>query len=583
MLLPALAGAFLIAGCGGGSSSTTGTGGGGSGAATPAATGSGGSPTGRSLVQLDTLIAPSLDLDGTAPANFGFEQAILNLSDTLVEWPTTETNGVLIPNYKAGPMQFQPALAASYSRKGLTWTFNLRKGVKSCAGNELTSADVVYSFARAKSVSGPTPTADFVGTVGGVFSGKELTKTATAADKKLGAEVKAIGRYKVQITQDAKNELFPKILTTWLMAPFDSVEMKKHATAKDPWSHDYTATTNAPMFGPYCLSSWQKGSQITFTANKGYWRGTPEYSKVTVRGVPSDAQRVAGIGSGQADIATGLTPAEYQRLGSTGASVLKWANNANSLQIGINYKYAPFNDETKGRLLRQAIAYALPYDTISKDVYFGQLQQDRGLIPANSYGFTPIDTYSTNLEKAKALMAQAGYPGGKGLPAGSKAFSLSYTAERSATLQPIANLIRTALAGIGFPIKLNPIPSAQEETSESSTHVLGMFIRDDSRALVPDVGYSTLLYLASAKAGGLVASTNYANPKIDALYAASAKQTGAARLQTLAQIQKIAMNDLPLVPIGSVQSQLAVKKGITGWLGNTYDMVLWQNLKSGAN
>lgn len=572
LLATALAaiGCLIVAGCG-----SSGSGGSGN----SSTNGGGGTSTGRSLVELDTSVAPSLDMDGTAAADLGFEEAFLNMADTLVTWPTTEQNGVLVPNYKAGPSQLAPDLATSYSHHGLTWTFNLRHGVRSCFGHELTSADVVYSFRRAISVSGATATADFVAHVGGIFSGAELAPKAPASAKKLNGQVTASNKYTVQIKLLHPDELFPKIMTTWLMAPFDSVEMKKHATASDPWSHTYTNATNAPMYGPYCLKSWQKGSQMTFAANKGYWRGKPAFTNVTVRQVPADAQRVAALTSNQADIATGLTPAEYKRLGSV-ATVLKWPNNANNFMLGINYKYPPFNNLQKGQLIRQAIAYAIPYQQINQDVFYGQMTQMRGFAPQNSYGFTPIDRYSTNISKAKQLLAQAGYPNGKGLPAGSPAFQLSYAAERSATLQPMANLIRTSLNSIGIPVKLNPVTSAQEETSEATTHNLGMWIRDNSRALIPDVGYSALLYLASAKAGGLVASTNYDSPTMDSLYKQSSVQTGQARLATLKKIQELAMTDLPLVPIGSQESQLAVRKGLSGWLGNTYDLVMWQYLKN---
>jgi peptide/nickel transport system substrate-binding protein len=539
---------------------------------------------GQALVQLDTQIAPALEPDSAAGSNPGFEQAFVNLAEPLLSVPTADKDGVLVPDFAVDQEDFAPGLAESYSKDGLTWTFNLRQGVKSCAGNELTSADVVYTFARAKSVTGTAPNSDFVATTGGIFTGKELSKGATAADKKLDGEVVADGKYKVIFKQHSENELFPKILTIWSLAPWDSVEMKKHATSADPYSHKYVETTDAPAFGPYCLDTWKKGSEMTFSANPGWYAGEPTYSKITYKQVPADAQRLAGIASGDGDIATNLTPAQFEQVGkSPAASVLRWDNPANFISLGVNYKYPPFNDLEKGKLLRQAIAYALPYEQIKNDIYYGRFTKADGLVPSDSFGYKKISTYNTDLAKAKALMAEAGYPNGEGLPADSKAFQISYTAERSATLQPLANLIQTTLKGIGFPSKLNPIPAAQQETEEYTGRSLGMWLRDNSRALVPDVGYASLLYFVSADGGGLAPATNYADDRVDELYTKSATTTGTGRAEALNEIQDIVMDELPLIPIGSATSQIAVTKGMTGWRGNTYDLVYWNSLTTSGN
>lgn len=543
-------------------------------------TGDGGTAGGQTLVQLDPLVAPSLNPDGAAGSNPGFMQTYVNLADNLVDYPVEERDGVLVPNFAAQPDEFTPSLAESYEQDGLVWTFKLREGVMSCFGNELTAEDVVYTFARAKSVTGTNPTADFVAVVGSVFTGEEGAPDATPAQRELDGEVVALDKYTVQITQHEANELFPKILTTWLMSPFDSVEMKKHATADDPWSHRWTETTNVATYGPYCLDSWTKGSEMTFTANPGYWRGTPQYTRVVTRQVPSDAQRLAGVSGGSANVATSLTPAEYnQAANGAGTGVISWDNPANFISLGINHAYEPFKDPEKGRLLRQAIAYAIPYEQIGQDVYFGKFTQATGNFPSDSFGFVAQEPYTTDLDKARELMAEAGYPNGEGLPADSTAFRLTYTAERSSTLQPLANLLRTSLNELGFSFELNPIPSAQQEAAEFSTHDLGSWLRDASRALVPDVQYSTLLYFASKDAGALVPSTNYANDRVDELYATAASTLGEDRQAAMTEIQEIVWDDLPLIPIGSAASQIAVSEGMSGWLGNSYDLVHWQYLK----
>jgi peptide/nickel transport system substrate-binding protein len=544
-----------------------------------AATSTAGAAAGKTLVELDTDVAPDLDPDGSAPADPGFMTAELNMFDTLVNYPLKLVNGAYVPNYKVSQTGFAPGLATSYSHKGLVWTFNLRHGVKSCAGNTFTSADVVYTYARAKSASGDSAIAGFVGIVGGIFTPAIYGKNPAA--KKLHGEVKALGAYKVQFTQTGPNALFPNVLTTWLGAPFDSKEMLKHATAADPWSHVWTNTTSTAGFGAYCLDQWTKGGSETFTVNPNYtWGPKPVYTKVIVDQVASDSERLAGLLNGTANIATALTPSELQRAGQDSSlNLLSWNNTANQVSLGINYKYPPFNDPTKTKLLRQAIAYALPYDAIGKEIYYGKFKQAQGEFASGFTDYVPVGEYKQNIAKAKALMAQAGFPNGKGLPANSPAFKLTYTAERASTLLPMANLISTALAQIGIHVTLNPIPAVQEISGETSKYNLGMFIRDGSRALVGDVGYATLLYFAPASIGGLSPSVNYDSPVVNKEYLISAKTVGAVRQAALTKVQQVAMADLSFIPIGSVASQLPVTKGITGWYGNVYDTLVWKFLK----
>src|SRR5438105_127149 len=96
----------------------------------------GGSAAKTQLIVLQDDIAPALDLDGASAAHPGLEEMNINLMEPLIAYPSHKVGDILVPNYKVSPTQFQPRLATSWTKNGLTWTFKLRKGVKSCAGNE---------------------------------------------------------------------------------------------------------------------------------------------------------------------------------------------------------------------------------------------------------------------------------------------------------------------------------------------------------------------------------------------------------------------------------------------------------------
>ena len=137
-----------------------------------------------------------------------------------------------------------------FDQASLTWTFKLRKGVKSCAGNEFSADDVIYTFARAKSISGKAPIGYFLSSVASIanFTPALFARTPEAMEKrKLGDEVKKVDDHTVQIRQSAPNKLMLPVLTIFGLLMYDSKEMKKHATTEDPWSHDYTNNVDAPF------------------------------------------------------------------------------------------------------------------------------------------------------------------------------------------------------------------------------------------------------------------------------------------------------------------------------------------------
>ena len=148
-----------------------------------------------------------------------------------------------------------------FDEPSLTWTFHLRKGVKSCAGNEFTADDVIYTFARAKSVSGKAPIGWFLANVGSI-DGFTRDVFKPGADKSLGDAVVKVDDYTVKIKQSVPNRLFLMVMTIYATYPYDSKEMKKHATAADPWTHDYVNTVNVPAFGAYCLERWVKDDEF---------------------------------------------------------------------------------------------------------------------------------------------------------------------------------------------------------------------------------------------------------------------------------------------------------------------------------
>ena len=531
------------------------------------------------LIVLTPHIAPALNPDGTAANDPGQWLIGRNTADKLVEYRTKNVAGINIPNYGVAQDDFKGQLAASYKRVGTTFTFTLKQGVKSCVGNELTAEDVVYTFARGKSVSGASPVAWFLGNVASVLPLDPLISKDPKA-KELKGEVTAVDKYTVKIKQMNPNGLFPRVSEIFALEIFDSVEMKKHATAKDPWSQTWNDTQGIAGFGAYCVSKWIKGSELDLEANPNYnWGSKPEFTKVVLRQVPSNSSRIAALRGGSADIAQDLSPTEYQSL-STDPKVNVWGTyNNQTTWIHLNYKVAPWN-LPNNKYLRQAIAYAIPYQDIITSIYKGDARFWYGHAPSSYYGYSPIKRYSFDLDKAKAALVKAGFPEGKGLEKYAAGMQLVYPAENSATLEPFANIIRTNLAKIGISMSLNPIPLGQFQDRHLAKKDIPVAIVDFGAPFAPDTGYAQQLFYASVDKGGLTNSENYSNPKFDALVDQSKKTAGATRLAILKKAALIQMDELPTIPVVEFKSRLAVRKGISGWTLTSDNTLVFSDFKS---
>ena len=510
-------------------------------------------------------VPAGLNYDGPAAAIPTSQTGMVNVMEPLVYYATKEVNseGVSIPDF--GKFEGRLAESWTFDKATLTWTFKLRAGVKGCGGATLTADDVLYTFARAKSVSGAAPIGWFLSNVGSianftpaVFGDKEENKKA----KVLGDEVTKVDDLTVKIRQAEPNALFLPVLTIFGLMIFDKETMEKHATKEDPWSHNFVNNEGMGSFGAYCIERWTKDNEFALTANPDYYRGKPSIGRVVMKKVPQSSNRVVVLQSGQAQLAQSLTPKEYDSLRKApGVKVGGHSGNQN-LFVHMNFKSKPF-DNIK---VRQAIAYAIPYDAIIANGYFGQASTWAGVVPSSYPGYAAAaEPYKTDIAKAKALLAEAGYPDGKGLEAFADSFALSYVAEKETTVGPIVNAIQTSLRGAGFPVTLNPMPQTQYGDRQLVKKDLPFAINEQEKPIGVDAGYATQLFFVSGDKGGLNNMINYSNPMVDDTWAkARVEPDHAKRDAMLASIQKQLMSDVAWLPVVEYKTQFAWSDKISG-------------------
>lgn len=519
-----------------------------------------GAATAQEVLILAEDVPAGLNYDGPAAAIPSSQQGMVTLLEPLVGYADGETvDGVVVPDF--GSFEGRLAESWTYDADTLTWTFTLRQGVTGCGGATFDADDVIYTFERAKSVSGAAPIGWFLSNVASIDGfGPEVFGDDPAA-KELGDSIVRIDDYTVQIRQSEPNALLLPVLTIFGLLIFDKETMEANATAEDPWSHDYVNNTNAPGFGGYCLESWAKNEQITYTSFPDYYRGAPDATRVSVRRVPQSSNRLVVLRSGQADLVTGLTPREYNSLADVDGLTVAGVTGNENLFIHMNFDVAPF-DNIK---LREAIAHAIPYDQIIATGYFGEATQWTGMVPSTYPGYADVAGFSYDPDMARALLAEAGYPDGAGLDAFAEAFALSYVAEKESTLGPIVNVIQTALREVGIPATLDPIPQTQYGDRQLVRRDLPFAVNDQEKPIGVDAGYAIQLFFVSPENGGLNNMVNYRNPDLDAMWAgARVDPDTASRDATLASIQEMLAADVAWLPIVEYRTQWAFRDRVSG-------------------
>jgi len=515
----------------------------------------------QDLLFLAEDVPAGLNYDGPAAAIPTSQTGMVNVMEPLFDYATNPVNetGLITPDFNT----FEGRLVESWSfdEATLTWTLNLRQGVKGCDGATFNADDVLYTFARGKSVSGAAPIGWFLSNVGSIANFTADVFGDESA-RPLGDEVTKIDEFTVAIRQSEPNALFLPVLTIFGLYMFDKELMDANSTADDPWAHDYTNNVNVPSFGPYCVESWTKDNEFILSANEDYYRGAPAIKRVVMKKVPQSSNRLVILRSGQAQLVQALTPREYDSLkGADGISVGGVLGNEN-LFVHMNFDVEPFDNP----LIRKAVALSIPTQLIIDNAYFGEATAWKGHVPSSYPGYSESATqYDYDPDGARALLAEAGFPGGDGLDAYAEAFQLTYVSEKETTLGPIVNAISTAMREIGFPVTLNPIPQTQYGDRQLVKRDLPFAVNDQEKPIGVDAGYATQLFFVSPESGGLNNMVNYRNVILDEIWAkARVEPDNAKRDAMLVEIQDILMDDVVWAPIVEYTSQWAYSDNLKG-------------------
>jgi len=333
--------------------------------------------------------------------------------------------------------KLEPELATSWdvSDDGKTMIFHLRKDATFHDGSPVTADDVKWSFDRAIAAGG--------------FPAIQMA-AGSYTDPNIFS---VVDEHTFKISLSAANKLALPDLAVPVPDIVNSKLALAHATKDDPWALNWTRDHDAGG-GPFKVSSWKAGDQIVFDRFDDWKSGPlPQLKRVVYREIESAGTRRALLEKGDVDVSVGLPPKDYAELAAEGkVNVIGTLMQNEMFHVDMNVTMKPFDDKR----VRQAIAYAIPYDAIMKQALYGRAVPMWGADPGKPYPpvWPTASPYETNLDKAKALLTEAGYPNGFKT-------ELFIDMSQSTVQELMALLIQEQLKKLGIDVTITKIPGSE--------------------------------------------------------------------------------------------------------------------------
>lgn len=390
----------------------------------------------------DTLIiavAENIDTfdPGFTVGSKSSQTAIQNTFDQLTQYEVVEASSPDGTPYKTvNTENIMGMLADSWEMDGENMVFTMRDDATYHNGEPIDANTMVTGYDR---VFSSQAVSSFLLSMGGSVTSSDAF---SATDDKTFV-----------IEMSKPNTLTAKNNTMHNTSALNPTEMEENATEEDPWALDHFRANLGIGNGPYQLDSYTPDDAIVLTAAEGYYGEQPFFKTVIMKIVADATQRVQLLQNGDVDGATKIPFPEYDSL-SQDENIKTLSIPSNLLiMIEMNNTIAPFDQKE----VRQAVAFATPYDDIIETVYVGQAEEAKSLIPSGM----PTSDFSTNqyefnLEKAAELLEAAGYPGGEGLPD----VTITVGADDQQK-ERIAILMQDSLGQIGMNVNIEKLAYAQ--------------------------------------------------------------------------------------------------------------------------
>lgn len=437
-------------------------------------------------------------------------------------------------------LNLKPGLAVSWTPiDDTTWEFKLRDGVKFHDGSDMTAEDVKFSLDRIPVVTGPMPMTLYT----------KRAKSAVVVD-----------RLTVRFITDGPAPTLPN--------DFSRLMVVSHNVGMEARNEQFNSGKSAIGTGPFKFVSWEPRGDLVMERFDGYWGGKAPWAKVVRKEIPNDAARLAALKSGQVDIINYVPATDVASLqkDSTMEVVVGDSVYVFNVYLGMQEKpLKPFKVEGKeiaanpyrDARVRQAMDLGLDRRALARVVFEGLAKPMSQLMPDNFFGASPnLPERRPDLVKARALLAEAGYPKGFEI-------DLFCTNNRLPGDGALCEALGQQWSRIG--VKVNA-------TAQPTTVFFPASMRGDYTMQMS--GWGTLTGEAAYTYGAMIHApapaigfgnfnrSGYDNPEVNKLiYEGARTLDDTKRREMFVRAAEISMNERPMLPIVMPQTVWAMPKG----------------------
>ncbi len=453
-----------------------------------------------------------------------------------------------------------PGVAESYevSDDGITWTFHLRDGLKWSDGSDLTADDFVYSWKR---VADPETAAPY---------GYDLLNYVKGYEEAEGGNVDALAvsapdpkTFVVELNSPCV--YFDKICAFAVMVPVQQATIEANGEA---W------TTNPDTYitdGPYYMTEYTDGSQIVFTKNPNYWDAASVTFDTIVWHLIEDSNAAySAYQNGDLALIKDVPTEEIPSL--EGNSEFFVEPIMGTYYISFNTEKEPFNNPK----VREALSLAIDREYVAGTIMQGTFSPAKNFVgpgvsdekegssfeevTKQKYG-DHFDTsnYEADLEKAKKLLEEAGYPGGEGFP------EFEYLTNDAGYHKPVAEYLQSAWADLGITMNIN----IQEWKTVTADRRSGNYDVARNGWVYDWDDPSNMINLLETGNGNN--DGKYSNPEFDKAVDDARKTTDLAEhYEKLHEAEQVMLNDAAVAPVAYYNEFWLQKPNLKGTWHSPY-------------
>jgi len=382
-----------------------------------------------------------------------------------------------------------PDIAAKWkiSGNGLTYRFELRRGVKFSSGREVTAKDFKYSFERVLNPKTRSPNT-------WVFDKITGAREFMDAKAKEVTGIKAANDYTLEITLDKPFSPFLNLLAMTAAYAVPNEETEK-------WGVDFSS--HPVGTGPFILKHWLSNRELLFETRTDYFESPPKIKGIVYKIIPEDLTTITEFELGNLDI-IGIPASAFSRFkkDKKWTGLMSSINGINTYYLGLNCSRKPFDN----KVLRKAMNYAIDREKILTTLYEGRGRLASGPVPEILRKWREPERYEYNPQKAKDLIISAGYPNG---------LDVNFYITPDNEMVDIAEVIQSYLREAGIRANIKQLEWSAYKNAinkgEADMFWLGWF------ADYPDPENFLFPLFHSANFGPAGNRAMYKNPSLDAL------------------------------------------------------------------